>query len=306
MSPVASADGAVATQGVVNEGLGRDALDALADGQSLESAVETLLRADPDADRRQIHGVDRNGAVAVTGEACNDWCGHRETDAYTVAGTHLTGEAVLDAVADAYEQAAPGGSTADPLAGRLVDALAAGRRAGGDRRDDLPVRSAALVVARTEDLTPTPYYEDLRVDASETPIRDLRETFEQARRGYRQVLEKYAADDGTTGGSGGPAAVDDADRDSRGADSSEALDADALAEFVDATAPDALAESIRPADLVTGAVPTDEARGATDDDATGETDDEPRQTGKERADDEPRRTGKERADDEPRRTGDDR
>jgi uncharacterized Ntn-hydrolase superfamily protein len=275
LSPVASADGAVATQGVVNAPLGREAVEALADGESLDSALDRLLDADPDADRRQVHGVDGEGAAAVTGEACHDWCGHRETGQYTVAGTHLTGEAVLDAVAGAYERHVPdpGGSAAKPLAGRLVDALAAGRRAGGDRRDDLQIRSAAVVVARTEQRSPKPYYDDLRVDASETPIRDLRETFELARRGHRQVLAKYGADDRSAdaGPDAGPPAGGDSDDGFRSG-SRTGLDAEGLAAFVDATAPDALSESIRPADLVTGTGSTDESR-----DAVG---DQPAETGK--------------------------
>jgi uncharacterized Ntn-hydrolase superfamily protein len=269
----------------VNARLGREAVDALADGESLDSALDRLLDADPDADRRQVHGVDAGGTAAVTGTSCHDWCGHREAGRYTVAGTHLTGEAVLDAVAGAYERHAPGPdeSAAKPLAGRLVDALAAGRRAGGDRRDDLSVRSAAVVVARTGQSPPKPYYDDLRVDASETPIRDLRETFELARRGYRQVLAKYGADDRSAdaGPDAGPPAGGDSDDGSRSG-SRTGLDAERLSEFVDATAPDALSESIRPADLLSGTGPVEESgtvgdqrhETQTDETQADETDDE--------------------------------
>ncbi len=78
-----------------------------------------------------------------------------------------------------------------PLAERLVDALEAGHEDGGDKREDLHVQSAALLVECTEQRAVDPYYEDLRVDATETPIEDLRATFDYAREGYEMALERY-------------------------------------------------------------------------------------------------------------------
>lgn len=96
---------------------------------------------------------------------------------------------MIDDVAAAYESDAHGEA---PLAERLIDALAAGHEAGGDKREDLKVQSAALQVTNTDEATDDPYYNDLRIDASETPIDDLRETYETAKRGYETVMEKYA------------------------------------------------------------------------------------------------------------------
>ena len=75
-----------------------------------------------------------------------------------------------------------------PLVYRLLTALAAGERAGGDGRD-LPVGSAAAVVSTAAE--PEPLYHDLRVDASETPVADLRETYRQAKRGYEAAVDRY-------------------------------------------------------------------------------------------------------------------
>ncbi len=36
-----------------------------------------------------------------------------------------------------------------------------------------------------------PYYDDLRVDATETPIEDMEETYELAREGFRDAVERY-------------------------------------------------------------------------------------------------------------------
>ncbi|NIU64378.1 MAG: DUF1028 domain-containing protein, partial [Actinobacteria bacterium] len=66
-----------------------------------------------------------------------------------------------------------------------------GQAEGGDKREDLPVQSAALIVTSTEDREFEPYYDDLRVDATETPIEDLRETYTLAKRGWEDALERY-------------------------------------------------------------------------------------------------------------------
>jgi uncharacterized Ntn-hydrolase superfamily protein len=188
LCPFASTDGAVATQSLVNVELGRKGIEYLGDGLAVDDALEALLNADEGKPQRQLHGVDADGTFAFSGDECNDWYGHVVGENYTVAGNLLTGEDVVDDTAAAYESDAHGDA---PLAKRLIDALAAGHAAGGDKREDLEVQSAALLVCNTEE-TDDPYYNDLRVDASETPVADLRETYETAKRGYETVLEKYA------------------------------------------------------------------------------------------------------------------
>lgn len=69
--------------------------------------------------------------------------------------------------------------------------MAAGQAEGGDKREELHVQSAALLVETTEDREIEPYYNDLRVDATETPIEDLRTTCERAREGFEMVVERY-------------------------------------------------------------------------------------------------------------------
>lgn len=66
-----------------------------------------------------------------------------------------------------------------------------GHDEGGDKREDLAVQSAAVVVASTEDHDMTPPYNDLRVDATETPIADLQATYDLAMDGYRDTLARY-------------------------------------------------------------------------------------------------------------------
>jgi uncharacterized Ntn-hydrolase superfamily protein len=195
LCPFASENGAVATQSLVNVELGRKGVAYLDDGLAVEDALPALLNADDGAPQRQLHGVDAAGTFAFSGEECKPWYGHHEGESYTVAGNLLTGETVVDAVVEAYEaRAAP---TVDeeadaPLAERLIDALAAGHAEGGDKREDLHVQSAALLVETTEDREMEPYYDDLRVDATETPVEDLRGTYELAKEGFEMAVARYA------------------------------------------------------------------------------------------------------------------
>ena len=205
LCPFASADGAIASQSVINRDLGSRGIGYLADGLAVDDALTALLNADGGRAERQVHGVDATETFAFSGDDCRGWAGHTVGQNYTVAGNLLTGPEVIDDAAAAYESTAHGDT---PLAERLIDALAAGHAAGGDRRTDLSVQSAALKVTTTGDGDPTdPYYNDLRVDATETPITDLRETFTAAVNGYEAVLARYADDDG------GAAVVDNTNED---------------------------------------------------------------------------------------------
>jgi uncharacterized Ntn-hydrolase superfamily protein len=189
LCPFVNEHGAVATQSLVNVSLGERGVDYLADGLAVEDALEALLDADSGRETRQLHGVDREGAFAFSGDDCGDWFGDREGDGYTVAGNLLAGPTVLDAVAASYEGSDPD----EPLPSRLVDALAAGHDEGGDKREELVVQSAALRVVDTAHPDPAtaPYQHDLRVDASETPIDDLRETYELAVQSHETAMELY-------------------------------------------------------------------------------------------------------------------
>ena len=212
LCPFASGNGAVATQSLVNVDLGRKGVEYLDDGLGVDDALEALLNADDGRAQRQLHGVDADSTFAFSGEECRDWYGHATGENYTVAGNLLTGEAVVDAVASTYESDAFGDA---PLAERLIDALDAGHEEGGDRREHLPVQSAALKVRATEE-GPGAYYDDLRVDATETPVADLRETYETARRGGEILAAEYGDGDD----------ADAPDADGNDADEAETLDLD--------------------------------------------------------------------------------
>jgi len=198
--PHVNEHGAVATQSLTNPRLGSKGVEYLADGLGVEDALRSLLNADDGSEDRQLHGVGREGTFAFSGDGCNGWYGEVEGGHYTVAGNLLTGEAVVDRTAEKYEDLSAAGEAdpAEPLAKRLVDALGAGQAAGGDKREELTIQSAAVKVADTGE-DDAPYWNDLRVDATEDPVVDLRETYRLAREGYEDAVELYGDPDDEDG-----------------------------------------------------------------------------------------------------------
>ena len=187
LCPFVSEHGAVATQSLVNTRLGRKGIEYIDDGLAVDDALQSLLNADDNAEARQLHGVDSEGTFTFSGEECRDWYGDTTGENYTVAGNLLTGESVVEETAAAFES----GDPAEPLPERLIEALAAGHAEGGDKREELPVHSAAVVVARTEERELASFTDDLRVDATETPTEDLRETYELARQSFEDAMGLY-------------------------------------------------------------------------------------------------------------------
>jgi uncharacterized Ntn-hydrolase superfamily protein len=155
--------GAAATQALVNPYLGIDGIAALREGLDAEATSDRLRAGDPEIQRRQFAIVDRDGRVAAhTGSKCLAWAGHRAGAGYCVLGNRLEGVRVLDALEETLL------ATSElRLADRLVDALAAGYAAGGDRKEE---RSATIFVVDTEEY---PLW-DVRIDEHDDPVSELR------------------------------------------------------------------------------------------------------------------------------------
>lgn len=170
---IRSGVGAVATQALVNPLYGPAGLDALERGLSPREVVDRVTAPDEGRDHRQLHVIDSSGATAAhTGAACIEWCGHRAGAGFSVAGNMLAGPQVIEATAQAYEQ-----NSRLPFAERLIEALAAGEAAGGDKRGK---QAAALLVHTTEAYPAL----DIRVDDHPDPIAELRRLHEVS-------LERY-------------------------------------------------------------------------------------------------------------------
>lgn len=161
--------GAVATQSFANLDYGPQGLAMMAKGYSSRETIERLVASDPLRASRQVGMVDRQGqAFAYTGGDCNDWAGHHVGDGYTCQGNILIAGTV-EAMAETFERVRQGPGE---LADWLVQALAAGQKAGGDSRG----RQAAGVLVVRENGGyggKTDRYLDLRVDDDPFPIRKL-------------------------------------------------------------------------------------------------------------------------------------
>lgn len=167
--------GAVATQSFVDPGYGPLGLALLRAGKSAAEALQALLAADPQAAVRQVAILDAQGRVAVhTGERCIAAAGHLVGTEMAVQANLMDNPAVWPAMKTAYEV-----SQGD-LAERLLAALEAAERAGGDIRGR---QSAALLVVRPTN-TGRVWVDrrfDLRVEDHPEPLVELRRLLRLAR-----------------------------------------------------------------------------------------------------------------------------
>jgi uncharacterized Ntn-hydrolase superfamily protein len=161
--------GAVATQADANVAWKGLALGLLDEGATAEVALARMLEDDNAPTHRQVGIVDLDGnASAHTGNDCLPWAGHLVRRGVTFQGNVLAGPQVVEAMRDSWDT-----TPEEPdLARRLLAALQAGDRAGGDRRGR---QSAALLVVRDgagygglDDVAV-----DLRVDDHEQPCTEL-------------------------------------------------------------------------------------------------------------------------------------
>jgi uncharacterized Ntn-hydrolase superfamily protein len=170
--PFAEAEvGAIATQAAANVAWGAQGLKLLRDGVGAREVVHRLVQADAGREERQLGVVDRNGeAAAFTGKKCLEWAGHEVGDGFSCQGNILFAPAVVRAMARSYE------STPGDIADRLLAALSAGQREGGDRRGQ---QSAALLAVRKEGGYGGGFdrWIDLRVDDHPSPIEELKRIF---------------------------------------------------------------------------------------------------------------------------------
>lgn len=159
--------GAVATQAWANAEYGPDGLALLRAGRSAEDVVRALTEADEQRDDRQLGVVDVAGrAASFTGARCIDWAGGFAGDGFAAQGNCLAGPGVVDAMVHTF------GAARGTLADRLVAALAAGQRVGGDKRGQ---QSAALLIVKPGGGYggKSDRYVDLRVDDHPAPIDEL-------------------------------------------------------------------------------------------------------------------------------------
>lgn len=137
-------------------------------GVPAPDALRALVSVDSSQAVRQVAFVDCDGRIGVhTGSGCIEWAGHSVGENYAVQANLMRSDAVVPAMARAYESA-----TGD-LADRLLAALEAAEAAGGDIRGR---QSAAMLIVRIT-AGSRPWEDrlvDLRVDDHVEPLAELR------------------------------------------------------------------------------------------------------------------------------------
>jgi uncharacterized Ntn-hydrolase superfamily protein len=164
--------GAVATQSWANTSFGPEGLALVASGLPGEEALARLLEEDEGREDRQVGVVDTAGGVATfTGSKCMDWAGGVTGRGFAAQGNILVGEHVVAEMSRVF------GGTEGDLCDRLLAALLAGDRTGGDRRGR---QSAALLVVREGGGYEgrNDRYIDLRVDDHPDAPRELARVFD--------------------------------------------------------------------------------------------------------------------------------
>jgi uncharacterized Ntn-hydrolase superfamily protein len=169
--------GAFCTQHWHEPAWGKRALDLLAEGKLPEEVLAELLRDDKNRDKRQLAIIDMEGRAANRNPARADpagtYWGAMSGRYYACQGNTLAGRGVVVAMAEAYEE------TRGTLADRLIAALVAADRAGGDHRGRL---AAGIRVARRG--VPGCWL-DLQTDQSDDAVNELA-------RKYRAWLDESA------------------------------------------------------------------------------------------------------------------
>jgi uncharacterized Ntn-hydrolase superfamily protein len=167
--------GVVATQAIVDVGYGPRGLEALRAGLTPAAAVKAIWESDPDprpADwtkfGRQFAIMDAHGNYAAyTGPKASTWAGNKGGLYCTAQGNILAGEAVVNAMVEAFEK------TEGHLSYRLLAALDAGQKAGGDTRG---MQSAAIIIVKKDG--GVWLHNDcvlrLQVDDNPEPLKELR------------------------------------------------------------------------------------------------------------------------------------
>jgi len=173
--------GAIATQAMAKVSYAADGLALMSAGATAAEAIARLTAADEGRDDRQLGVVGMTGQGTFTGPGCMDWAGgvsggtqganDGANDGYAIQGNILVGEHVVLDMERAWLE-----HSDLSLPARLMAALVAGDRAGGDKRGR---QSAALYA-----VSPGAGYDhcgvlaDLRVDDHPDATNELARLFD--------------------------------------------------------------------------------------------------------------------------------
>ena len=173
--------GIVATQAYVDVSYGPKGLKLLEKGLSPDEVVKSLLKNDPDPHpedwpklARQFSVMDAKGNFSThTGSKASYWAGHKYGKHSSAQGNILASEDVVNDMISAFE------NTKGHLSMRLLHALEAGQKAGGDTRG---MQSAAILIVKKDGgvWLNNDVVLRLQVDDNPEPIQELRRLIEKA------------------------------------------------------------------------------------------------------------------------------
>lgn len=182
--------GAIAAPAWTEVSFGLRGLALLKRGHDPKDVIQHLIASDIGGARRQLAVIDAQGRAAnYTGNECTPWAGGIAEQNVSVQGNILAGERVVTNMLRAFKK------TRGKLAERLIAALEAGQKAGGNTRGDVSLptprhigtrgdvtsgqHSAALLVVREKsDINGiSDHYVDLRVEDHKTPIAELKRLY---------------------------------------------------------------------------------------------------------------------------------
>ena len=187
--------GAVATQSWTRVEYGPEGLALLREGVAPKEVLARMMAPDQRKEFRQVGLINMKGeGAAFTGEECGAWAGSRQGPNYTVQANIMVGPEVVQAVADHFEKSAGQGM---PLAERMILAMEAGQKTGGDLRWGR-LQSAAIKIAnpkiggRRNDHVSL----DIQVGEHEAPVQEMKRIYykTQQKLGYRAFSEVKGPD----------------------------------------------------------------------------------------------------------------
>lgn len=155
--------GACLTQHRTDPRIGPLALDLLGRGYDAHHTLHAVLAVAPHGEWRQLAIIDAGGRTAAfTGtQVVAEKAGEAHGKDCVAIANIVRSPDIPAAMVRAFEA-----NPDQPLANRLIEALAAGEAGGGEF---IPVLSAALLVSHQESFP----YVDLRVDSHPSPITEL-------------------------------------------------------------------------------------------------------------------------------------
>jgi uncharacterized Ntn-hydrolase superfamily protein len=180
--------GALCTQALFNPLYGPRGLRLIREGVGAAELVRLLTAPDEGREHRQLHVLGADGRFAAhTGADCVPWCGHWVGEDLSVAGNMLAGPQVVSETVRFFRE-----NESMPLPRRLIGALKAGERVGGDKRGK---QSAALVIYGDQEYSEL----DLRVDDHVEPLLELARLEAASREAWTQFRQFLATRENPAG-----------------------------------------------------------------------------------------------------------